>query len=148
MVCLAIMYLTDLGMRGIRRYDASFKSPDMKFHYSTEQIMETFERIGDTGRMIYGKYLILDCIFTFFLVIVMFTITNSLITTTAVRYFMFVICVLRAAFDLLENSILMKLMKRYPFFRKSMIRWCSWFTSIKFLLLYIWIIICILKVQR
>ena len=66
LICLALMYLTDLGVRGIRRYDSSFHSPDMKFHYSVKQVMETFERIGETGRLIYQKYLILDCLFTLF----------------------------------------------------------------------------------
>ena len=104
LICLALMYLTDLGVRGIRRYDSSFHSPDMKFHYSVKQVMETFERIGETGRLIYQKYLILDCLFTLFFLIVMLAITNKLITNLSVGNILFVVCVLRAIFDLLENG--------------------------------------------
>lgn len=142
-ICLAVMYLTDLGVRGIRRYDSSFQSPDMKFYYSVKQVFETFERIGVAGRLIYQKYLILDCLFTLFFLIVMLTITNRLITDPSVGSFLFVVCVLRAAFDLLENSFLLIVLKKYPIINNSIIRWCSCFTTTKFLCLYLWIFVLI-----
>ena len=130
LICLALMYLTDLGVRGIRRYDSSFHSPDMKFHYSVKQVMETFERIGETGRLIYQKYLILDCLFTLFFLIVML---------------LFAVCVLRAIFDLLEIGFLIKVLKKYPEINKSILKWCSYFTTTKFLCLYLWIAVLIIN---
>lgn len=88
---------------------------------------------------------LLDCMITLFLLIVMFAITNSLITTAPVCYFMFLISIFRAVFDLLENSTLLKVLKIYPFLKKTLVQWCSWFTTIKFICLYIWIFACILK---
>ena len=145
LICLALMYLTDLGVRGIRRYDSSFHSPDMKFHYSVKQVMETFERIGETGRLIYQKYLILDCLFTLFFLIVMLAITNKLITNPSVGNILFVVCVLRAIFDLLENGFLIKVLKKYPEINKSILKWCSYFTTTKFLCLYLWIAVLIIN---
>lgn len=88
---------------------------------------------------------LLDCMFTLFLLIVMFAITNSLITTVPVCYFMFLISIFRAVFDLLENSTLLKVLRIYPFLKKTLVQWCSWFTTIKFICLYMWIFACILK---
>lgn len=147
LICLYIMYMTNLGVRGIREYAPSFQSPDMKFHYSVGQITQTFEQIGIAGRAIYQKYLFLDFIFTLCFAIVMLTITNFLFTGTIIRNFMYLVFVLRAVFDTLENLLLLTAVRSYPIANVTMITLCSYFTSIKFVLLYIWIFALIIQIS-
>lgn len=146
LMCLFIMYMTNLGVHGIQKYDPSFQSPDMKFHYSIGEITQTFDKIGGAGRAIYQKYLYLDCVFTLCFVIVMLTITSWLFTGTLIRNFMFVVCILRALFDILENIFLIIVLRNYPTANVSMITLCSYFTSIKFIFLYIWIFVLIIQI--
>lgn len=146
LLCPCIMYMTNLGVRGIRKYDPSFQSPDMNFHYSVGQITQTFEKIGESGRAIYQKYLFLDFIFTLCFVIVMLTITDFLFTGTIIRNCLYVVCVLRAVFDTLENIFLLIVLRNYPITNVPMITLCSYFTSIKFVLLDIWIFALIIQI--
>lgn len=146
LICLFIMYMTNLGVRGIRKYDPGFQSPDMQLHYSAASITDTFEKIGANGRAIYRKYLFLDCAFTLFFLIVMVTITGFLFTETLARNLMFAICIFRAIFDILENSLLLIILRNYPVINKPLITICSAFTTIKFVLLYIWILALIFNV--
>lgn len=144
-ICLAIMYMTNLGVRGIRVYDPAFQSPDMKFHYSAGQVTQAFEQIGNEGRTIYQKYLILDSAFTLCFLISMVTITNLLFTGSLARNFLLAVCIFRAIFDILENSFLLIVLKSYPDINKPMLIICSYFTTIKFVLLYIWILVIIIQ---
>lgn len=146
LICLSIMYLTDLGARGIRKFDASFKPPDMKFHYSVEQMTKVLEQIGYGGRTIYQRYLILDCFFTLFFLIVMLTITTSLVTGKVAVLFMIAVSLFRAVFDLLENLLLLRVFSYYPAVNTLIIKLCSWFTTIKFLWLYVWIAALIVQI--
>lgn len=144
-ICLSIMYMTNHGVRAIQKYYPSFQIPDMKFHYSVEQITHDFERIGNAGRMIYQRYLYLDFIFIICFIILMLTISNSLFSRTAIHNFLFAVCILRALFDILENSFLLSVLKNYPSINKSAISVCSYFTTFKFIMLYIWIFVLIIQ---
>ncbi|MCI1959374.1 MAG: hypothetical protein LKJ25_07095 [Clostridia bacterium] len=146
LICLYIMYMTNLGVRGIREYAPSFQLPDMKFHYSVGQIIQTFEEIGGAGRAIYQKYMFLDFVFTLCFVIVMLTITNLLFAGTIIRNFMYVVCVFRAVFDTLENIFLLTALRNYPKTNVPIITLCSYFTSFKFVSLYIWIFALIIQI--
>lgn len=139
LICLFIMYMTNLGVRGIRIYDPDFQSPDMQLHYSAELITDTFEKIGANGIAIYRKYLYLDCAFTLFFLIVMVTVTGLLFTGTLACDLMLAVCVFRAIFDILENSLFLAILRNYPVINKPLIMICSGFTTVKFVLLYIWI---------
>lgn len=137
-VCIGIMYMTSHGIRGIREYDPAFQMPDMKFHYSVEEITQSFEQIGMGGRAIYQKYLLLDFVFILCFAIVMLTITD-LVFTGMVRNLLFIVCILRGLFDVLENSFLLLVLKNYPTINKQLIVTSSYFTTCKFIMLYIWI---------
>lgn len=51
-ICLFIMYTTNHGIPGIRKYDSSFQLPDMRFRYNVEQITQDFQQIGKEGGFI------------------------------------------------------------------------------------------------
>lgn len=146
-VCLVVMYLTPYGVHGIRAYDPTFQMPDMKFHYSVEQITQAFERIGANGRELYQKYLVLDCIFVFCFGILMLTITNRLFTGSS-RNILLVICVLRGIFDILENILLIVVLRYFPMANTQLVSLCSYFTTLKFIMLYIWILATAFQVAQ
>lgn len=138
-ICLSMMYMTNLGVRGIREHAPSFQSPDMRFHYSVEQLIQTFEEIGELGRSIYKKYLVLDCVFIFCFAVVMLTTTDLLFPNALIRNALYVLCIGRAVLDALENCFLLFVLKDYPMVNTASVTICSYFTTFKFVLLYIWI---------
>lgn len=144
-LCLVIMYITPYGVRGIQVYDPEFQLPDMKFHYTAEQITHTFEQIGSEGRASYQKYFILDSVFILCFLIVMVKITYVLFSGSPIRRLLFAVCILGAIFDILENSFMFIILKNYPVINVPMITMCSYFTTIKFLLLYTWILVIIIQ---
>lgn len=62
-ICLMIMYTTNHGIRGMRKYDADFRLLDMRFHYTAADVNETFTKLNDGGRVAYRDYWILDFFF-------------------------------------------------------------------------------------
>lgn len=138
-ICLVIMYCTPYGIRGIRKYDSAFQMPDMKFHYSVEELTKTFEKIGVDGQAIYQNYLVLDCIFVVCFGICMLTLTHNLFTGLS-RNILFFVCFLRGFFDLLENFLLLFLLKSSYTNNIYLASLCSYLTTFKFIMLYIWIV--------
>lgn len=141
-ITLSIMYLTDLGVRGIRKIDPSFQSPDMKLHYSASQIAETFEKMDAPGRALYQKYLILDCAFAIFLLIVMLMITCLLLNESKLRFVLFAVCIFRGVFDILENILLLRALGMYPKMN-GQLAFCSLATTFKFMMLGLWVLLII-----
>lgn len=137
-ICLAIMYITPYGVRGLKEYDSTFEMPDMKFHYRVEQITQELEKVGTDGRNLYQKYLVLDCIFVFCFGILMLTITDSLFTGWP-SILLYVVCMLRGFFDILENCLLIIVLKNFASSNTHLLRLCSYFTTCKFIMLYIWV---------
>lgn len=55
-VCLFLMYGTNHGIPGIRKYDERFRLLDMRFRYNSETLYNTFEQIGVDGMKAYKNY--------------------------------------------------------------------------------------------
>lgn len=138
--CLFIMYGTDHGIHGIQMYTRSFRLLDMQFHYSSETVKQTFEQINSGGRSAYQKYLVLDFIFIIFFLITMITTTDAVFGSPHVRTILYMVCGLRAFFDIVENILLLRMLGQYPLFNKATATICSWFTTFKFIMLYIWLL--------
>ncbi len=139
-ICLWVMYITDHGIRRIQTFDSSFRLLDMRFHYSSETVTQTFEQICEGGRIAYQKYLVLDFMFILCFFITMITISDSLTTSPQVKTILYILCGLRALFDVFENILLIHMLKQYPVFNKTTATTCSWFTTLKFVMLYIWLL--------
>lgn len=146
-ICLAIMYFTPYGVHGIREYDPTFQMPDMKFHYNVEYIMQALNKIGVNGREAYSKYLVLDCVFVFCFGILMLTITNCLFAGFPYNI-LFVVCILRGLFDLLENCLLIFVLRNFNTVNTHLVSLCSYFTTFKFIMLYIWIIAVVFQIVQ
>ncbi|NLJ87977.1 MAG: hypothetical protein GX327_04230 [Epulopiscium sp.] len=141
LICLLIMYMTDHGIPGIRKYDPSFRLLDMHFHYSSETVKETFDKISEGGRIAYKTYLLLDFIFIVFFLITMFTISDVVLISSQLKIIICTVCGLRALFDVLENILLLRMLGQYPLFNDNLAKICPWLTSFKFIMLYIWLIV-------
>jgi hypothetical protein len=134
------MYMTDHGIRGIQTFDHSFRLLDMCFHYSSETVKQTFEQISEGGRKAYQKYLVLDFIFIVCFLITMITISDAVLVSPHIRTFFYIVCGLRALFDVFENILLLCMLGQYPVFNNTLATICSWFTTFKFIMLYIWLL--------
>ncbi len=139
-LCLMIMYFSNHGIRGIQKYDHSFRLLDMRFHYNGKLVYQTFEQISSEGRIAYQKYLALDFIFIVFFLVTMIILTEVAIASLHVRTFLYILCGLRAMFDVIENILLLNMLGRYPVFNENLAALCSWFTTFKFIMLYIWLL--------
>lgn len=138
--CLIIMYTTNHGIRGLRKYDADFRLLDMRFHYTAANVNETFTKLNEGGRVAYRNYWILDFFFIACFLVVQLTIINSIAMGDATKNVLIVISVLRALLDIVENSMLLYLIGKYPIQNNQFATICSWVTTSKFIALFLWII--------
>lgn len=140
-ICLLIMYKTNHGISGIQAFDRSFRLLDMRFHYSCETVRKTFEQINRGGRAAYQKFLLLDFVFIACFLITMAAVSEALPVSPQLRTFLYILCVLRALLDVFENILLLHMLGQYPVFSKTSATLCSWFTTFKFIMLYLWLLL-------
>ena len=139
-ICLAIMYFTNHGIRGLRKFDANFRLLDMQFHYTTADVYRTFEKLGSDGRLAYRNYWILDFFFIPCFLIVMLAIIYHMPLVGWVEIALIILSILRALFDVIENSILLYLISKYPAQDNLLATVCSWITTSKFIALFLWML--------
>lgn len=137
-ICLLVMYTTNHGIRGIQTFDPSFRLLDMRFHYNSEIVKHTFKQISEGGRIAYKKYLLLDFIFIGCFLITMITVSDILSLSQPIKATLYIVCVLRALLDIFENILLFYMLGQYPEINDSLATICSWITTFKFIMLYIW----------
>ncbi|MDF2886598.1 MAG: hypothetical protein K0R23_983 [Lacrimispora sp.] len=65
-----------------------------------------------------------------------------------IKIILFIVCGLRAIFDITENILLLTMLGRYPVFSKFIATLCSWFTTFKFIMLYIWLLFIAMQTIR
>lgn len=138
-MCLFIMHKIENGANGIRKYDENFQSLDMQFRYDSNKVYLTFEKLGINGRKAYCNFLISDFCFIICFFIVMFAITQGLAQNDILRVSLIILAVSRGIFDVLENVLLILLMKQYPTQNVLLANVCSWATTIKFIALFLWL---------
>lgn len=139
-IILFIMYRTDHGIPGIQKYDPSFRLLDMRFHYSSETVRQTFDQIQEGGRIAYQKYLLLDFMFILCFFQTMIAISDAVPSSVHIRTFFYLLCALRALFDISENTLLLYMLRQYPIFNGVTATVCAWFTTVKFAMLSIWLL--------
>jgi hypothetical protein len=139
-ICLLIMYRTNHGIRGIQKFEPNFRLLDMRFHYNKEIIKQTFEQIEVGGRMAYQRFLMLDFIFIVFFLMTMISLSDTLRVSSSIKIILYMACILRALFDIFENILLLHMLGQYPVLNSVLATTCSWITTFKFIMLYIWLI--------
>lgn len=141
LLCLLLMQTTNHGLRGIQKFDPSFRLPDMRFHYSGKSLKPVLERIGEEGRKAYKRFLLLDFIFITCFLITMLAITNAGFVSNPVRILLTITAVMRAVLDVTENTLLLFMLNKYPEFNEKAAVICSWSTTVKFIMLYSWLLL-------
>lgn len=141
LLCLLLMQTTNHGLRGIQKFDPSFRLPDMRFHYSGKSLKPVLERIGEEGRKAYKRFLLLDFIFITCFLITMLAITNAGFVSNPVRILLTITAVMRAVLDVTENTLLLFMLNKYPEFNEKAAVICSWSTTVKFIMLYTWLLL-------
>ncbi len=141
LLCLLLMYTTDHGPRGIQKFDPSFRLPDMRFHYSGKSLKPVLERIGEEGRKAYKRYLLLDFVFISCFLITMLTITNADFVSNPVKILLTITAIMRAVLDVMENTLLLHMLNKYPDVNEKAAVICSWSTTVKFIMLYTWLLL-------
>lgn len=137
--CLIIMYTTNHGIPGIQKYYSDFRLLDMRFRYNNNILYDTFERLGKSGIDAYNRYLYLDFCFIASFLIVIIAISLKVATNTMFRNILIFFAVTRAVLDILENSLLIFLLNKFPNYHIQLADICSWVTTSKFIALYLWI---------
>jgi hypothetical protein len=140
------MYGTNHGVPGISKYDQNFKLLDMRFRYNSETVYETFEKIGNDGLIAYRNFLMLDFVFITFFLLFMISISLKVTDNNFIRNVLIFSASVRALFDIIENSILLKLIKICPEKNIALANICSWSTTLKFISLYVWIIFIFISI--
>lgn len=138
-LCLVLMEFTNLGVRGIRQYDPGFGLLDMRLSYDANTVYQVFDQISEAGRKAYKHYLCLDYCFIACFMIVMLALSFKSTTNPVYRNVLIVLVVVRALFDLIENTLLMVLINNYPQQNIFMATVCSWSTTMKFVFLFLWV---------
>ncbi len=139
-VSLHMMYRTNHGIPGIQKYDPNFQLLDMRFRYNSDIVYETFKKIGTKGRNAYKNYLLVDFIFIACFLIVMSAVSLAVTNQAVFIYILIGLAMSRAVFDILENTLIILLINKYPHQRTGLADFCSWATTVKFLALYLWFI--------
>jgi len=139
-ICLAIMYTTDHGIRGLRKHDADFTLLDMRFRYTAADVNDTFTKLGEAGRIAYRNFWILDFVFIACFLIVQIALVHRIDMNATARNALIVLSAIRAAFDSTENGILLHLIGKYPTADRQAATLCSRITTSKFIILYVWIL--------
>ncbi len=138
-LCLYIMYKTEHGIPGIKKYDANFRLLDMRFNYDVKTVYSTFENIGENGMKAYKRYLFFDYTFILFFLILMIVISIKIADNNVLKYILIIFSILRAFFDIIENTLIIILINYYPEKNNFNAKICSWSTTLKFIFLYSWI---------
>ncbi|MDY6915099.1 MAG: hypothetical protein SVM86_02110, partial [Candidatus Cloacimonadota bacterium] len=122
-----------------RQSHVEFELLNMQFRYNSHTVYQTFANLQDAGRRAYRNFLLLDYCFILFFLVVMAAITLKLTIPGSFRTIVLGMVVMRAVLDVLENSILIGLLHSYPQQHSFWANLCSWFTTFKFIALYLWL---------
>lgn len=142
-ICLLLMYKTELGVLGIQKYSPDVKLLDMQMNYDHKLIHSTFESLGIKGLQAYQRYLVLDYFFLIFLYIIMFSISLKISSNEFIRNILIGLSTAKAVFDIIENTLLILLIKKHPGMELLLSTICSWSTRLKFISLSLWVLIAI-----
>lgn len=109
-------------------------------------VQDTFEKIGVEGRVAYCNFLILDYVFIVCFLIVMLMISKMISNSLVVQNTLYILCILRAMFDCIENAMLIFMLNNYPVFNSTIAKVCSHMTTLKFIMLYSWLLIILVHI--
>ncbi len=149
-VGMAIFYLLmDFSKRSPRRLRVDgreFHMPDMRFHYDADALYAMLDSAGAENLPRLRRYWLLDYGFIVCFLGVMLSIDLNIDGPATTLYLMMgVAAVLRAAFDMVENTLLLRIARALPARKNGLANVAGWVTSVKFLFLYAWVAMLFVK---
>ncbi|HNW86008.1 MAG TPA: hypothetical protein PLP25_09205 [Candidatus Limiplasma sp.] len=134
-----LMELSPKGLRGMQVEGKPFQMPDMRLHYGAEALYAGFAQAGD-NRPRMRRYWLLDFGFIVCFLGVMLAIGRNIAhANDTLRWWMAVAACARAALDILENLLLLSLLRAYPACRDGWAAFAGWVTTAKYLCLFAWV---------
>ena len=128
-------------MPALRALDADFQCPDMRFHYTPQELFDGLERLGAGGRALLGRFWWADAGLSVALLAVLLAAAhNSVAAFAPLRVGMDAAACLRTLADLLENALLAGVARAYPGLRRTgMARGAAAATALKWCLTGLWV---------
>ena len=144
----AFYYLMDFSPRGLRHVQVDgkpFQMPDMRLHYSADDLYRLFEQAQD-NRPRMRRYWLLDFGFIACFLGVMLAIGRNIAHTNAtLELLMGIAAIIRATFDVAENCLLLSLYRAYPARKNRLATVAGAVTTTKFLFLFAWVAMLFVK---
>ena len=139
----AFYYAMEFSRKSPRRLPAEgreFHMPDVHFHNTPDAFYKTVEQAGGEGRLLMRRYWLLDFGFiaSFWGICIAIGL-NVAGKGTALFLWMGIAATARTAFDLLENSLFLWLLRAYPRRNDGLASVAGVMTSLKFVCLYTWV---------
>lgn len=138
-VTLFLMEATSVGEIGLKNHSSGFEIFDMMFSYNSDYVYSALGTLGVRGIQHYIRLLFVDFIFIISFCYVQYNLTRVIIKSKEKYKIIFIFTFLRAACDIIENLFLLIILLNYPAHIDSLVFLSSKFTSIKFIVLGLWI---------
>ncbi len=139
-VMLYFMERSDRGVPGLVKLDKTFKLPDMRFRYTPDILRACFDGLGENGRAQLQSVWRMDYAFIACFWLVMFLAPLNVAKEVWLRAAMQIAATLRAVLDVCENLLLSRCCRKHPSFSDRMAKTASAFTSVKFIMLGLWLV--------
>ena len=126
-----------------RTYSEGANKLDMRFRYNAIDVYQLFKILGIVGRFLYIRYLCIDFVFiaSFALVqnYILKWVMGKVMLNSRWRCLLY-LSYFRALFDVTENILILILLTSFPTELTWLVMVSSFATSLKFILLYLWLI--------
>lgn len=137
------LYLVNYGpwsSSEIAKYNNGYGTFDMK-SYNSQIVYDVLDHMEHKGLELYQKYFIGDYLFALVYVVLQLILLDNAFSwskSKTLRYFFFIIPVVRGLCDLVENTSLLFILFAYPIRYEGLVNFTSSVTSLKQFLIYIW----------
>lgn len=144
---LGLTHFTPIGVKGIKAYWPDFQLFDMQFSYQPTEIHHALTNLNCLGREAYKRYLLIDYIFILcFLFLMLRGVERLVKENTALYGVLFILAILRAFFDIVENTGILRLIRTYPKKNQLLSVICSYSTTLKFICLFSWLLVMLVAI--
>lgn len=142
----ALMDFSRKSPRRLRVDEHEFHMPDMRFHYSADGLYAMLESVGAENLPLLRRYWRLDYGFIVCFLGVMLSIDLNIDGPATTLYLLMgVAALLRAVFDVLENTLLLRVTRAMPARKYGLAATAGYVTSAKFVCLYAWVAMLFIK---
>ena len=128
---------------------------DMKFGYGDTLVYRIMENLGDAGRQLYIRILYIDFLFVIVFMLLQAILISVLLSDAKVGeigHMLVLLPFVRSVFDILENSLLLAILTRYPLhnagliFPASLMTMLKWIVSLAIILVIV--MLCVMALRR